>query len=255
VQTHAFDTSDKHNAEIAASGAHEERSRLRAPLVFSAVLHAIIFSAFVVILGLAASPNDIPLVIPVDIVQLGKETAAPVQPTAAAVPQQQAAPPSSPDAKPVDVLSARKKDPPDSLEVKLRELAQLRQPRVDTHLSKKGEGLARLSAARQDAVLGPEATIKDFLRDQIEHHWSLDLPTLHGRNISVSIRLGITKAGVITKAEAVNSPGLGLDPVYDEIAASARNAALLSSPLTLPPGHYGESMDLIVTLNTRDALR
>jgi hypothetical protein len=29
----------------------------------------------------------------------------------------------------------------------------------------------------------------------------------------------------------------------------------LSSPLTLPPGHYPELMNVILTLNTRDALR
>ena len=98
------------------------------------------------------------------------------------------------------------------------------------------------------------AAIKDFLRDQIEHHWSPDLAILHGRDISVLIRIALTNAGVITKAEVVNGSGLGIDPVYDEIALSARDAALLSSPLTMPTGHYAESMNVILSLNTREAL-
>ena len=246
------DDSDKNDAEIGPTDVHEGH---RAGLIFSVALHALVLSAFVVMLGLAAIPSDISLVVPVDIVQLADKTASPIEPTVAAIPQQQATPPSSPDSIPVDLLSAQKKDPPDDLEAKLRQLAQLHQPLVDTHIAQRGEGLARLSATRQDAALGSEATIKDFLRDQIEHHWSPDLSVLHGRNISVLVRIALTSAGEVTKAEIVNAPESGIDLVYDEIAASARDAALLSSPLTLPPGRYAKSMDLILNLNTRDALR
>jgi len=250
------DASDNRDARVDPSGLHEGRwSKLRTGLVFSVALHAVALTAAIVILGLATSPDDILLVVPVNIVQLADTTAGPVEPKAADVPQQQSAPPSSPDATPVD-LSARQKDPPpDDLEIKLRKLAQLRQPLVDTHLSQKGEGLSRMSEARQDAALGSAATIKDFLRDQIERHWSPDLSVLHGRNISVLIRIALTRGGVVTKAEIVNDPASGIDAAYDEIAASARNAALLSSPLTLPPGRYAESMDLILSFNTKDALR
>jgi hypothetical protein len=45
------------------------------------------------------------------------------------------------------------------------------------------------------------------------------------------------------------------DPAYREVAISARNAVLLSSPLSLPPGHYQEVMDMVLYLNPRDALR
>jgi hypothetical protein len=108
---------------------------------------------------------------------------------------------------------------------------------------------------RSDAALGFDAALKDFLRDQIEHHWGLDLAALHGKDFSVLVRVAITKAGVVTGAEVVNNRKLGVDAAYDEAALSARNAALLSSPLTLPPGHYPELMSVILTLNTRDALR
>jgi len=247
---------DNSDTGAAAQGTGEPRRyNFGAGIVFSVALHALALSTFIVMLAVAAKPNDVPLVIPVDIVQLADETAGPLAPDMANVPQQKTAPPSSPAAKPADLSPSEKRQPPDDLEIKLRKLAQLRQPIVDTHLSEKGEGLSRASVMRQEAALKSDAAIKDFLRDQIEHHWSLDLATLHGRNISVLIRVAITNAGAITKAEIVNSPDTGIDPVYDEIASSARDAVLLSSPLTLPPGYHAGSMDVILSLNTRDALR
>jgi outer membrane biosynthesis protein TonB len=232
-----------------------ERPHFSAGFVFSVALHALVLLAVILVLGLAVNPIDIPLVVPVDIVQLAKQTVGPKEPEQASIPQQKAAAPSSPDAKSVDLSALKKQPPPDKLEVKLRKLAQLRDPIVDPHLPQQGEGLSRIAATRPDAALGSESTIKDFLRDQIEHHWSPDLSMLHGRSISVSIRIALTSAGVVTRAEIVNSPALGVDSTYDDIAISARNAVLLASPLTLPPGHYARSMDLIVNLNTRDALR
>ena len=225
-------------------------------LIASIVLHALALSAIILILGLTADPIDAPVVVPVNIVQLADETAGPRQSEKADVPEQKAAPLSSPDAKPIDLSARQKQQPPDDFEIKLRKLAQLREPMVDTNLARKGEGLSRVSATRQDAALGPEAKIKDFLRDQIEHHWSPDLASLHGRNVSVPILVAITTTtGVVTRAEIVNNVGAGFDSVYDEIAVSARNAALLSSPLALPPGHYPKSMQVIVTLSTAEALR
>jgi hypothetical protein len=68
------------------------------------------------------------------------------------------------------------------------------------------------------------------------------------------LRLAITSTGVVTRAEVVNHPDVGLDQAYDEAALSARNAALLASPLTLPPGNYAKAMDVVLTLNTADSL-
>jgi len=224
-------------------------------VVVSVVLHALALSALIIGLGLAASPLDIPLVVPVRIIRLANETVGPKAVDQQSIPQQQAAAPSSANATPVELSPLKRPPPPDDLEVKLRNLAQLREPIVDPHLPQQGEGLSRVAAARPDATLGIDAAFKDFLRDQIEHHWGLDLAALHGKNFSVLIRVAITKAGVVTNAEVVNNQRTGVDAAFDEAALSARNAALLSSPLTLPPGHYPELMNVILTLNTRDALR
>jgi len=252
---HSEIADSKNNSTVAGGIRGRSNYKLSAGLVFSVTLHALALSAVIFSLYAAANPNDIPIVVPIDIVQLDNETAGPLEPKKSDVPQQQNAPASSPAAKPVEILPAKQQPPPDDLEIKLRKLAKLQQPIVDVQLSAKGEGLSRISAMNPDAALKSDAAIKDFLRDQIEHHWHPDLSTLHGRNISVMIRVRITNAGAITNAEIVNGPGIGIDPVYDDIASSARAAVLLSSPLTLPPGRYAPSMEMILSLNTKDALR
>jgi hypothetical protein len=228
---------------------------ISAGFVVSLVLHALALSGLIVGLWLAAIPVDMPLIVPVNIVQLADETVGPKAPDQASIPQQMAAAPSSPEAIPVDLSPSKRPPPPDDLEVKLRRLAELREPIVDPHLPQQGEGLSRIAATRADATLGFDATFKDFLRDQIEHHWGLDIAALHGKDFSVLIRVAITKAGVVTAAEVINNRQSCVDAAFDEASLSARNAALLSSPLTLPPGHYPERMNVILTLNTRDALR
>jgi hypothetical protein len=223
--------------------------------ILSVALHALALAALVLTLGLAATPTDDSLVIPVNIVRLASSTAGPTEPVKADLPQHEGAPPSSPSTEARELSPATKQRHPDELTVKLQKLAELRQPILDQRLSTKGEGLSRISATSRDAEIGFDATFRDFLRDQIEHHWGLDLGTLHGKDFSVLLRVAITKAGVVTKAEVVNNQRSGVDAAFDEAALSARNAALLSSPLTLPPGRYPELMNVILTLNTRDALR
>jgi hypothetical protein len=43
--------------------------------------------------------------------------------------------------------------------------------------------------------------------------------------------------------------------VFRDIALSARNAVLLSSPVPLPAGNYPEKMDMVLNFNPRDALQ
>ena len=56
------------------------------------------------------------------------------------------------------------------------------------------------------------------------------------------------------KAEIVDTAPAA-DPTTSEIAVSARNAVLLSSPLALPAGHYQGVIDMVLYLNPKDALR
>lgn len=127
------------------------RRRLARCLVGSVILHALILPPLL----LSARPGQPAVMIPLDIVVLADQTAGPPQPAAAVVPLQEAGAPSTPAAPPIGIAPSQK--PPDELDIKLRALAELRQPSVDTHLSKKDLGVARQSAMSEEAAPGSYA--------------------------------------------------------------------------------------------------
>lgn len=220
-------------------------------IVYSAILHALILPPLL----LSVQPGKSFIIVPLDIVVLADQTAGPPQPIAAAVPAQEAGAPATPATPPVGITPSPK--PPDELDIKLHALAELRQPSIDTHLSKKELGLAPVSAMSDEAAPGPSATyaVRDFIRAQVERRWGLDLPTLGDNNYSVLIRVEMTGNGVVTKAEVDDMARFNSDKTYRAIALSARNAVLLSSPFVLPGGPYSDRMVFTLSLNTKEALR
>jgi hypothetical protein len=74
-------------------------------------------------------------------------------------------------------------------------------------------------------------------------------------NAVVLIHLGISRDGKVTFAEVVPDPRYQTDDALRELAYSARNAVLMSSPLTLPPGRYEEVRDITLDFRPRDVLR
>ncbi len=242
---------------IAPSGRDPARLKLRGKsgLAVSVLTHLVAIAGLVWALAPAHNPSTERVIVPVEVVKLAPEASAPRTEKQAAIPQQAAAAPSSPAPQPTALAPSPTRPPPDAMEIKLRRLSQLRQPLIDQHLAVTGDGLSRVSTTRPEAAPGSDAAIKDFLRDQIEHHWSVDLSELHRRAIWISLRLRITRAGVVTSAAVIREAGIGLESDHHEVALSARNAALMSSPLTLPPGHYPAVMDLIIERNTQDALK
>jgi hypothetical protein len=173
--------------------------------------------------------------VPID-VEVRQDTPAPAQPRTAALPQGDVQ--RSPStATPHGAAPSTEEPVPDALETKLQALAQLRQPDNDTKIAAM---TSDLSAANDAGT--PGRGMKDFIRAQVERRWNLDLATLGDSEFSV------------LKAEIVGSARSN-DPAYREIAVSARNAVLLSSPIALPPGHYQDVMDMVLELNPRDTLR
>jgi hypothetical protein len=63
----------------------------------------------------------------------------------------------------------------------------------------------------------------------------------------------LTPDGVVRKAEIVNNQRA--DPEYRWLAISARNAAMLASPVTLPAGVPASDLDLVLNLSPTDALK
>jgi hypothetical protein len=143
----------------------------------------------------------------------------------------------------------------DVLATKLEALAKLRTP---------GSGApSEGNSARAASMLPSSASspgqkgmygLKDFILDQVERHWNLNLANLKDADYSVPVRVKITKSGEVLKAELIGDSQSG-DPHYDEVAISARNAVLASSPLALPAGDYDDVMDMVLYMNPRDTLR
>jgi hypothetical protein len=143
----------------------------------------------------------------------------------------------------------------DALAIKLQALAKLHQPSSD-HPSEENVSDAASMLPGSASSPGPKGMygLKDFILDQVERHWNLNLANLKGAEYSVPIRVQIAKSGEVLKADIVSNARSD-DPVYREVALSARNAVLASSPLALPAGQYDDVMDMVLTMNPRDTLR
>ena len=60
-----------------------------------------------------------------------------------------------------------------------------------------------------------------------------------GRKFVILLHVVLKRDGTVTEAEIVDRQRYTGDATFRDIALSARNAVLLSSPLTLPAGRYG----------------
>jgi outer membrane biosynthesis protein TonB len=224
-----------------------------AGVIGSLLLHVI--AALVIVLFVVKSvspvpPKSLPFV-PVDLVRLGMETESPDAARKALVPQQRAAArqeASSPTAR--SFAPDKTKPPPvDTLAAKLRGLAKLRQAQ-NNPLVAEGQGVSNIDAA--NGAPGDRATysVKDYVRAQVLRRWSLNLVKLAGRSFTVLIRVAMKRDGTIVSAEIVESTD---DPLYRDIALSARNAVVLSSPIALPPGDLPATMRFTLDLDPKDA--
>ena len=196
-----------------------------------------------------------PAVVPIDLVRLGEETTAPDAVRKAVMPQESASTPRREASPRPEAVSpnGKKAAPEDALDAKLRALAQLRQP--DSKLKLEGVGESNVSASNGGTPGDGTYSIRDYVRAQIERRWSLNLARLGGRNLTIPIRIVMKQDGTIVSAEIVDLAQAKVDVVYRDIALSARNAALLSSPINLPPGDYPKTMRLTLALNPRDTVR
>jgi hypothetical protein len=202
----------------------------------SAVLHGLVLLLLLLPLapGVQRSHGNFALV-PVEIAVPSNHSRA--QPAEAAEPL----PPTS--------SAANGTETSDQLETKLQALAKLRQP--DSSQQGPAESMPLMS---DDAAPGRLTAVRDFIRDQVERHWSLNLASLGQDEYSIPIRIQITSSGTVLKAELIDTPR-SADPVYHDVASSARNAVLSASPLLLPAGHYQDVMELVLYLNPRETLR
>jgi hypothetical protein len=233
-----------------------------AGIIGSVLLHAL--GAFLILFALSKSgalpPQAVTRFLPVEVVQLGAETASPQQQQKTLIPQQRAphipvAQSSSPNPH-VRVAPHRIAPVVDPLEAKLRGLAKLRQPDAPLHALDNAE-LSNTDSTSNDAQPGDETTysIRDYIRAQVERRWSLNLAALGSRDFKILIHVEMRRNGTVTKAEIVDQSRFKTDVAFRDIALSARNAVLLSSPFVLPNGNFIGDMDVTLALNPRDTLR
>jgi hypothetical protein len=232
-------------SEQGANAPGEER-RLEQVLALasSAVLHGTVLVLLLTIpLGVRDSHGAIELV-PIE-VEVAKQTHGEATDLVHAALPTQPAPQAS---------SAGPTQAADALQAKLEALAMLRQPDIGLIAPAQSAPDSELATTRNDAVPGQLTAFRDYIRDQVERHWSLNLSALGSEDFSIPIRIDIARDGTVLKAELVGT-ARSADPVYGEIAASARNAVLSASPLTLPAGDYPGVMRLVLSLDPRDTLR
>lgn len=137
--------------------------------------------------------------------------------------------------------------PPDELESRIAALAQLRAP--DTALPAPDNGAGAGSGT------GGGYALADFVRAQILRRWWPQLESDAARGMPVAIRLKLSRAGVISDVQIVDQARYVNDKLFRSMAISARNAALLASPISLPPGKYDAVMDIAITLDPHAVLR
>ncbi len=229
-------------------------------VVGSVLLHAIIACLVLLLIVRTASvpPSALAPFVPVEIVRLAAQTTSPVHETVKA-PRPRAAGasreiPTSPR-RPVTVSPSARRAPLDDLEIRLKALAKLRQPETENPLPDNGASDATATGAGAANGERSAYSIKDYLRAQVERRWSLDLSKLGGRSLVVPIHVIIARSGEIKAADIVERGRSANDAAYREIALSARNAVLLSSPIQWPAGVPRKEIEITLRLNPRDVLR
>jgi len=233
-----------------------------AGIIGSVLLHVLgaLLILFVLSKSGAPLPKAVSRFLPVEVVQLGAETASPQQQQKSTIPRQRAAhipvPQSASPSPPVRVAPRKEAPTADPLEARLRGLAKLRQPDAPLHALDNSE-ISNTDSTSNDALSGDETTysIRDYIRAQVERRWSLNLAALGNRDFKILIHVEMRRNGTVTKAEIVDQPRFKKDAAFHDIALSARNAVLLSSPFVLPNGNFIGDMDVTLVLNPRDTLR
>src|SRR4051812_21080093 len=143
------------------------------------------------------------------------------------------------------------REPQDELSAKLRALAQLKSndtalPNADNSAAPGGAG---------DGSGEGNYALKDFIRAQILRRWLPDLSIAGARNMPVLVRIRLLKSGVIDDVIIVDQQRFQADKPFRNMALSARDAALLASPIQIPGMRYEKTQTLTISLDPKAVLR
>jgi len=154
----------------------------------------------------------------------------------------------------------RQQTPTDDLNTRLKQLAQLKQPPAPVPPNPRqqdGSGASNVTTTSADAARARDASysVKDFIRAQVERRWNPDRNAIKAGDWTVAIHIVLDPDGTVSRAEIVNEARYRSDKAYLDFARSARNAVLLSSPLSVPPGAYEIAKDIVVDFDPKQVLR
>jgi hypothetical protein len=143
------------------------------------------------------------------------------------------------------------RQPEDELSAKLRALAQLKSadsplPNADVSTMPGGTGEGEGEG---------NYALKDFIRAQILRRWLPDLSIPGARNLPVALRLRLLKTGVIDEVVILDQARLHTDAPFRDMALSARDAALLASPIQIPGVRLEKNQTLTIVLEPKAVLR
>ncbi len=146
------------------------------------------------------------------------------------------------------------------LQAQLQTLAQQQQLQAQqrTNRTQQSEqGSPNVTPDTSEAAPGSPVAYKarDFIRAQIERHWYLDRAAAGAGDFVISLRLQLQSDGRVASAEIIDGQSLDTSEAYRSAASSLRAAALVSSPLALPPGAYEAVKDIELTFRPKDVFQ
>jgi hypothetical protein len=212
----------------------------------SLMLHG---AAFLAALWYVAHRPEIPETVfrtlPVDLViggSMGQGSATPAARLQVAPPRPATAPVQS------GTRPQATRQPQDEMSAKLRALAQMGS--TNTALPQPDNG----GTGGEGGGEGNYA-LRDFIRAQILRRWLPDMDIRGARDLPVVVRVRLLRSGVIDDVTIVDQARFHNDSAFRNMALSARNAAMLASPIQLPPGRYQRVTVLTIDLNPKAVLR
>lgn len=216
-------------------------------IALSLALHVLLLLAALWFLAHRPRMEPAPPVLPIELV-VAQETSAPGPSASAAAPARSRARQVQ-DSAPVPrgTRPDSAKPPLDEMTARLQALAQLRQDSALPRADNDGPGGNGSGAGSY--------SLKDFVRAQILRRWLPDLSIPGARDLPVLVRVKLLRTGIIDDVEILDQKRFVTDKPFRNMALSARNAALLASPIEMPPGRYARVQMLTIDLDPKAVLR
>lgn len=94
----------------------------------------------------------------------------------------------------------------------------------------------------------------DYIRRQIERHWSFPAGAPRPEDLAVEVRIQLLPDGTVKDVSVVDAARMARpgEEYFRTAAESAVRAIKRASPLDLPPGKYEQLRDITLSFNPRD---